>query len=276
MKQWCQMNELTNAALFRELAIFECGSEECVKNKAIALTKKKYHLFHYIVSGKGTLVLNKKEYHLSKGSIFFIPLDTDAIYFPDKDDPWHYIWVGFDGELIRKGLLAKLDIDIDNPIINDTQKNFKPYFIKMINENNRSGFKDIHMLGSLYQLFGEMVYQKEGKVNVSSNRVTIDLAKNFIYNNYQFDISVLDIAKNANVTPNYLSTIFQKEEKMTTKKFLTMVRMKKAKELLVNGNFKIKEVGEMVGYSNQLHFSSEFRKYYGESPMHYIKEVKDQ
>ena len=38
------------------------------------------------------------------------------------------------------------------------------------------------------------------------------LAKDFINNNYQFDIKISDIAKNANVTPNYLSSIFQKEE----------------------------------------------------------------
>lgn len=64
------MNELLLAKNYKELSVYECGDEECVKTKAIVLSKKNYHLFHYVVSGKGILILNKKEYHLGKGAIF--------------------------------------------------------------------------------------------------------------------------------------------------------------------------------------------------------------
>ena len=65
------MKSFVNAAEYIELAISECGKEECVNNKAICLGKREYHLFHYVLLGKGTLVINKKEYRLSKGNIFF-------------------------------------------------------------------------------------------------------------------------------------------------------------------------------------------------------------
>lgn len=265
------MNELAKAATCRELSVFECGKEECVKNKAIALTKKTYHLFHYVVSGKGTLLLNKKEYHISKKTIFFIPRETDAIYFPDKDDPWNYIWVGFDGTK-GDGYLEELGIDINHPLFMDENNALRKYFDQIVKRFHVSGEHDIHMVGSLYQLFGDMFFLNSGSITVSSSRVAIDLAITFINNNYQFDIGIKDIARNANVTPNYLSTIFQKSEHMSTKTYLTKVRMKKAMELLNSGHFKIKEVAEMTGYKNQLHFSSQFKKYYGKSPLHYLKE----
>ena len=265
------MNELIDARNYRDLSVFECGKEECVKDKEIFLTKKKYHLFHYVVSGRGTLVLNKKEYHISRGTIFFIPRDTDAMYYPDRDNPWYYIWVGFDGDKVDE-MLNQLSIGIDNPLIYDSQKILRLHFDSVISHFNRAGRLDIYAVGSMYKLFGEMFYLLEGNVTGNSIKITIQLAKEFIHNNYQFNISVIDIARNANVTPNYLSTIFKREEGISTKQYLTKVRMKKASSLLIVDGLSIKEVARLVGYSNQLHFSSEFKKYYGYSPLHYLKE----
>ena len=58
------MKSFVNAAEYIELAISECGKEECVNNKAICLGKREYHLFHYVLLGKGTLVINKKTFTL--------------------------------------------------------------------------------------------------------------------------------------------------------------------------------------------------------------------
>lgn len=264
------MKTLNDASKTTELAIFECGKEECVKNKAISLSKKPYHLFHYVISGKGTLILNKKEYQISKGTIFFIPKESDAIYFPDKENPWVYEWVGFDGSKVND-FLEYIQTDIHRPLIKDPQKNYKPYFDKIVQRYVSNGYIDMHALGSLYQLFGEMFYEIEGKESISTVKVTIQLAKDFIYNNYQFEIGIEDIARNANVTANYLSIIFKREELMSTKSYLTKVRMEKALALLQSGKLQIKDVSEMVGYSNQLHFSKAFKKYYGQSPINYLK-----
>ncbi len=264
------MNNLVNASSYKELAIFECGNEICVKSKAISLSKKPYHLFHYVVSGKGTLILNDKEYQIGRGMIFFIPRETDAIYYSDKDSPWCYEWVGFDGEVVDQ-YLEMLEIDIDHPIIVDTDRAYKRHFDSVVARYGTYGFIDIFGVGAFYKLFGEMIMKKMGNENLSSTTVTIQLAKDFIHNNYQFDISIIDIARNANVTPNYLSNIFQREEGISTKGYLIKIRMEKAMVFLQSGHFKIKEVSEMVGYSNQLHFSSQFRKYYGNPPTYYVK-----
>jgi AraC-like DNA-binding protein len=74
------------------------------------------------------------------------------------------------------------------------------------------------------------------------------------------------------VTPNYLANIFAKFEHTSPKRFLTEVRMKNAGLLLKTGAYRIADVGKKVGYPDQLHFSSEFRKFYGLSPLNYVKE----
>lgn len=267
------MNELNVFTPFKEFSLFECGKEECIKEKTITLTKKSHHLFHYVYSGKGVLILNGKTYQLSKGMIFFIPKNTDAVYYSKKEDPWFYEWVGFGGEVADK-YLEKLDININNPIIIDQKKNYRTYFDGIVQRYVNNGEMDLYALGSLFQLFGDMLFEKSGRPNVNNTRVTIQLAKDYIHNNYQFNITIKDIAKNANVTPNHLSALFQKSEKMSTKAYLIKIRMERAVILLETGEFKIKEVSKMVGYTNQLHFSNEFSKYYGKSPINYIKRHK--
>lgn len=264
------MNQLLFGSAKNELMVYECGKEECVKDKAIALTIKNYHLFHYVVAGKGTLILNNNKYVLSKGAIFYIPPETDAVYFPDKEDPWTYIWVGFGGSL-ADDYLNYLNINIDNPIIFDNKKIYKNYFEKIVARYKVYGYLDLYSLGTIYQLFSDLLITKDGKEEIKNNKTVIQIAKEFIHNNYQFNITVNDIAKNANVTPNYLSYLFHSVEGMSTKQYLIKVRMEKAMKFILSGEFKIKEVAMKVGYSNQLHFCNEFRRYYGYPPTHYLK-----
>ena len=267
------MKSFVNAAEYVELAIVECGKEECVRDKAVCLGERNFHLFHYVLLGKGTLVINKKEYRLSKGNIFFIPAHAEAIYFPDKDDPWVYEWVGFTGTRVDSYLEA-LNLNIDHPVISDKNKTYRPFFNSIVKRYVNNGYSDITSLGALYELFGEMIYEREGTQTMSKTSVTVQLAKDFIRNNYQTEITIEDIAKNANVTPNYLSAIFQKEENMTTKRYLTKIRMTQAMSLLQSGKMKVKDVAEAVGYPNQLHFSNEFKKYFGKSPISYLGSEK--
>ena len=46
--------------------------------------------------------------------------------------------------------------------------------------------------------------------------------------------------------------------------------MEQAKKILATHKYKVKDVGSFVGYKNQLHFSSEFKKYTGFSPNDYL------
>jgi two-component system response regulator YesN len=53
--------------------------------------------------------------------------------------------------------------------------------------------------------------------------------------------------------------------------YLDQVRIAKAKELLDDGNLKVYEISERVGYSNVDYFHRKFKKYEGTSPAEYRK-----
>ncbi|HHV98459.1 MAG TPA: response regulator [Clostridiaceae bacterium] len=120
------------------------------------------------------------------------------------------------------------------------------------------------MLVRSLRSYGESVLSEgvdEDRVNILINRV-ID----YIEQNYMNDIGLAEIAEILDVTPNYLSSLFHKNMGITFIKYLTKIRMIKAKELLVSSSLQVQQVSEQVGYYSTRHFTKLFKEYYGYYP----------
>lgn len=249
-----------------ELKLLECGKEKCVANKKFSFTPKEYHLFHYVVSGKGYFIDNGKKYSLKRGHIFYISPGEGRHYFPDDEDPWTYIWLGFDGTMAQS-FLNRSGFSKTNSLFYDGEAHpLKDLFNGLYDVYQYAGFLNLECLGFGYQIFSRMMNLFSEETRLSDRERHLHNAKEFMHNNYQFDITILDIATNVGVSPNYLSSIFSDFEGISTKQFLTKIRMEKALQLLETNQLKVKKIAELVGYKNQLHFSGEFKKYYGYSP----------
>ncbi len=83
------------------------------------------------------------------------------------------------------------------------------------------------------------------------------------------DISITTIAGALGVSEGHLSHIFKKETSYTVIGYLTQYRIHCAMELLREGNRKVYEVAEQVGYGDVTYFSSTFKKLTGMSPSEY-------
>lgn len=90
-----------------------------------------------------------------------------------------------------------------------------------------------------------------------------------------YDDSNLDlgtICDALHVSSSYFARIFKLYKNQTFLEYLTMFRMKKAKELLKSTNMKVFEISVKVGYDDPHYFSYNFRKNVGMTPSHYRKE----
>lgn len=102
-----------------------------------------------------------------------------------------------------------------------------------------------------------------------NNRHEVELVKSYIYNHYGNDLSLEVLAEYVYMTPSYLSSIFKKEAGMGINSFIKNYRMEKAKDMLENTNIKIKNIGNLVGYSNTSYFCQSFKELYGLTPEKY-------
>lgn len=265
------MIDYINASDVVQIQIHECGKERCIPTKNIVYDEKKYYIIHYITSGKGTYILNDQEYKLKKGQIFYIPPHAKPHYFPDKVEPWSYVWVGFSG-ISTNDFLNRIGLSAEKPIYSDSNMELKELFNSLADSYLESRSLDIACLGYLYLIFGSMIRKKDKIDPLTKTKESHVLqAKEFIKNNYQFEITIKDIALSLNLSPNYLSNIFQEVLGITTKKYLIKVRMDRACILLQDKKLKIKDISRLCGYPNSLHFSGEFKKYTNYSPLEYRK-----
>ena len=94
---------------FIDLMPYQYGREVCTPGHAFGPFRRSHYLFHYIISGCGTLVASDESgkqttYHLQQGQGFLIFPGQTNTYYADMDDPWEYIWVEFDGIRVKESL----------------------------------------------------------------------------------------------------------------------------------------------------------------------------
>lgn len=94
-------------------------------------------------------------------------------------------------------------------------------------------------------------------------------ARNYIDINYNKEITLEDVSRYVNVSPHYFSRLFKDETGENFIEYLTSVRIQKAKELLKEGIFSVKEICYMVGYGDPNYFSRTFKKVVGITPTEY-------
>ena len=101
-----------------------------------------------------------------------------------------------------------------------------------------------------------------------------DQARRLIEEQYDQEIGIAQIAYQLQVTPNYLSSVFHEQTGMKFTRYLTDLRIQKAKALLSTSNQTVKEIAARLGYSSSRYFSGLFRQETGISPTDFMKRYR--
>ena len=94
-------------------------------------------------------------------------------------------------------------------------------------------------------------------------------AINFIREHYSENISLDMLADHLEITPEYLSTLFNKEVGINFSTFLKRFRISQAKRLLKGTDEKIYSIAQQVGYNDPKYFNRVFKEEVGVSPGEY-------
>ena len=96
-----------------------------------------------------------------------------------------------------------------------------------------------------------------------------DIIKDYIDRNYKKDISAKDVAGILGYSDVYFSKVFKQLFDDNFINYLTKIRIDRAKLLLKDVSFNIKEVGKSVGYADSNYFTKVFKRSVGMSPSEY-------
>lgn len=97
--------------------------------------------------------------------------------------------------------------------------------------------------------------------------------KTFIQEHYEETVSLEDAASRMDLSPNYFSNLFKQQLGVTFTDYVATIRMDKAKELIKENIYTLKEISYKVGYNNPNYFSRVFKKHHNLSPKQYKQQI---
>jgi len=115
-------------------------------------------------------------------------------------------------------------------------------------------------------------WEESLRVRSGKARELVRIARDFIVDNHDRDITVADAAGYVFLSQGYFTRAFRDETGMSPMTFLMQVRVNRACKLLEQKDIKVSGVAAQVGFSSPQRFNAAFRKHLGKTPMEYRRQ----
>ncbi|WP_026487436.1 response regulator transcription factor [Caldanaerobius polysaccharolyticus] len=143
--------------------------------------------------------------------------------------------------------------------------------------NNTSTFEIFSSFCNIMEMEEYLIKKIEFVFNYLAQKCeynTVSRIIKYIHDNYtDVNLSLTTISKNFYFSPAYVCKTFKKQTGKTINKYITELRLYKAKELLKDQNIKIKDIAIKVGYSDENYFTKLFKKDTGLTPSEYRRKI---
>jgi two-component system cell cycle response regulator len=152
------------------------------------------------------------------------------------------------------------------------EKPFSPEYLQVQIANlltNRNKIKEYFASSPLVHI-KSMAYSKADELFLEKINETI------LKNLGDTELDVEKLARFMNMSKPTLYRKIKSLSDLSPNEIINITRLKKAAELLVEGNYKIYEVANMVGYASQTNFGRNFLKQFGMTPSDYLTMKEDE
>lgn len=241
------------------------GITNCNDKYEVYREKSYCYILEYIYSGSGTLFYEGREYKVEKGDAYLLPKGSCHRYYPQYT--WDKIWFNIDGVLVSNLIYA---YDLQNTIVFKRFNNKKIFDELYEITNSNLPVRDIMMKGAVqFHSIIQNLYNFRRKDFTDTKVNTIK--KMLDSHLYEKDIFLKDIAKELHISQVQVINIFKKAFDMTPYQYFYKKRIDIAADLLLNSKMQIKEISELLNYTDPASFSNAFKKIIGISPEKYRK-----
>ena len=259
-----------------------CGIQRCLPGYAYPHNAREGYHLHVVLSGKGVLQAEGKEYHIHKGQMFLLRERNDIFYQADMEEPWYYVWITYCGGNAGKymayaGFPEGVYVRDCNVDVNE----FAAIVTEILERPHLKSSSEFYRMSLAIRFLSLAIesWEKSEDASRQKSDMTVEdyvhFAIRFIESNYS-SIKITDVADYIGINRTYLTSIFKAKMRVSPQEYLMQVRMDKSRELLLNTDVPIYVVAQEVGYSDQLAFSKIFKKKYGLSPDQYRKKHRDE
>ncbi|WP_105618248.1 helix-turn-helix domain-containing protein [Vallitalea okinawensis] len=194
--------------------------------------------------------------------------------------------VNFFDQLMDQLIEKELSVDYCNRVLLDLLRKLSTYTNEMkyrLNQNYNhhqiyTSFSEISDIYAFKRWIIAYITELFGFIDEKDQSKNADLVKrvqHYMEEHLGEDIGLDMIAEQEKITPRYLSKLFKEETGINYSTYLTELRMKKAKELLMNDHMTVDQIAHAVGYRTSSYFIQVFKKTYGYTPKSFRQQFID-
>ena len=276
-------------------------------------SRHEYHELTYLRSGKAEFIIDGRRVLLEKGGAVVIrPRTTHTVHTLDGSSDMIVLYFGFTRHGSAEGgqpaqSLRSTDVEPRTleQFINfatgkeapESDKAAEPYILikgksrqdiaglveRILRESRREAYgRELMMQLLSMELLVALArglreeWEESLRVRTGKARELVRIARDFIVENHDRDLSVADAAGYVFLSQGYFTRAFRDETGMSPMTFLMQVRVEHACKLLEQRDIKVSGVATQVGFSSPQRFNAAFRKHIGMTPMEYRHKVLDQ
>lgn len=258
----------------QEYLLVNCCGKDTFNHKNFWLKRKdgrKDYGLIYVKCGQLLCCVNGTSYQVKEGHMILIPPhQSHQIYYMDITYQEVY-WVHFTGYGVT-------------PLLKELQLLGQVYHVgkhDLIEEIFSRMISDLQMrrtayvqccTGCLIELLSSFSrWIKEGSSQIFESEVYKIMM--YLHAHYNSNHTTEALASRCNLSPYYFIHKFKKIVGQSPQKYLTYIRMEKAKKMLVESDMHIADIAYVVGYQNPLYFSKAFKRHTGITPSKYRGEM---
>lgn len=98
-------------------------------------------------------------------------------------------------------------------------------------------------------------------------------ALDFVHANFAQDVPLTTLASVAGLSPYHFARLFKQSTGLAPHQYLIRVRVERARGLMLHSNESITSIATQVGFCDQSHFSTHFKRIYGVTPRTFIQQI---
>lgn len=269
------LDHLQNNAV--DIYLSTCGVQNCLPNHFFGPGQREDYIIHFICGGKGRYQAGGRTYELTSGDFFVIYPDTEVYYQADPEQPWDYLWIGFQG-VKAATYLKQAGIDPEHLTGHFHDSSFILTCIQqMMLARTLTYHNELKRQAALLQILATLIEFHHGTLSDDEQndypyRIYLQQAIDYMNEHIKENIKISEVAYHIGIDRSYLSGIFKNTLEISPQEYLLTLRMNRAADLLKNTHEKISTIAANVGYSDPLTFTKMFKRYKGMSPSEWRRE----
>jgi len=108
-------------------------------------------------------------------------------------------------------------------------------------------------------------------VSAKTHDRRVQVVRVLLEGSFERKLGLRDMSAEVNLSPWRLAHLFKSETGMSPQRYLTLVRLQRAKDQLETTFLSVQEIGAAVGIPNPSQFTKRFKAAYGMTPVEYRK-----